>query len=99
LLRDFAGDLPEAKAKDSNAVQEPFHKALLVGKTTHAAWRSKPSFYAVCTEDRTINLDLERFMAKRTGAQEHRSEGESPVADILTRRDHPVDPGSRRTPA
>jgi pimeloyl-ACP methyl ester carboxylesterase len=69
FLRDFAGDLPEAKAKVLYAVQEPFHKALLAGKTTHAAWRSKPSFYAVSTEDRTINPDLERFMAKRMGAK------------------------------
>src|SRR5712672_279160 len=69
FLRDFAGDLPEAKAKVLYAVQEPFHKALLTGKTTHAAWRSKPSYYAVSTEDRTINPDLERFMAKRMGAK------------------------------
>ena len=68
FLRDFAGDLPEAKAKVLYAVQDPFNKALLAGKTTHAAWRSKPSFYAVSTEDRTINPDLERFMAKRMGA-------------------------------
>jgi pimeloyl-ACP methyl ester carboxylesterase len=51
------------------AVQQPFHKALLSGKTMNAAWRSKPSFYAVSTEDRTINPDLERFMAKRMGAK------------------------------
>src|SRR5207302_10139225 len=69
FLRDFAGDLPEAKAKVLYAVQEPFQKALLTGKTTNAAWRSKPSFYAVSTEDRTINPDLERFMAKRMGAK------------------------------
>jgi pimeloyl-ACP methyl ester carboxylesterase len=69
FLRDFAGDLPEAKAKVLYAVQEPFQKALLSGKTTHAAWRSKPSYYAVSTEDRTINPDLERFMAKRMGAK------------------------------
>src|SRR5271165_164158 len=68
FLHDFAGDLPEVKAKALYAVQEPFHKALLTGKTTKAAWRSKPSFYAVSTEDRTINPDLERFMAKRMGA-------------------------------
>jgi len=42
---------------------------LLAGKTTHAAWRSKPSWYAVSTEDRTINPDLERFMAKRMAAK------------------------------
>jgi pimeloyl-ACP methyl ester carboxylesterase len=69
FLRDFAGDLPVAKAKVLYAVQQPFHKALLTGKTKNAAWRSKPSFYAVSTEDRTINPDLERFMAKRMGAK------------------------------
>src|SRR5579862_5091544 len=69
FLRDFAGDLPEAKAKALYAVQEPFQKTLLTGKTAHAAWRSKPSFYAVSTEDRTINPDLERFMAKRMSAK------------------------------
>jgi pimeloyl-ACP methyl ester carboxylesterase len=69
FLRDFAGDVPEAKAKILYAVQEPFQKALLTGRTTQAAWRSKPSFYAVSSEDRTINPDLERFMAKRMGAK------------------------------
>ena len=67
-LRDFAGDLPETRARVLYAVQQPFHTALLTGKTKHAAWRSKPSFYAVSTEDRTINPDLQRFMAKRMGA-------------------------------
>jgi len=69
FLRDFAGDLPEARARVLYAVQQPFHKALLTGMTKHAAWRSKPSFYAVSTDDRTINPDLERFMAKRMGAK------------------------------
>ena len=69
FLRDFAGDLPPAKARALYAVQQPFHKALLTGRTSNAAWRSKPSFYAVSTEDRTINPDLERFMAKRMGAR------------------------------
>jgi pimeloyl-ACP methyl ester carboxylesterase len=69
FLRDFAGDLPEAKAKVLYAVQQPFERALLTGKTMHAAWRSKPSYYAVSTEDRTINPDLERFMAERMGAR------------------------------
>jgi pimeloyl-ACP methyl ester carboxylesterase len=69
FLRDFAGDLPEERAKVLYAVQEPFHKALLAGRTGQAAWRSKPSFYAVSTDDRTINPDLQRFMAKRMGAE------------------------------
>jgi pimeloyl-ACP methyl ester carboxylesterase len=69
FLRDFAGDLPADKARVLYAVQAPFKRTLLAGKTTHAAWRSKPSWYAVSTEDRTINPDLERFMAKRMGAK------------------------------
>jgi pimeloyl-ACP methyl ester carboxylesterase len=68
FLSHFAGDLPPARAEVLYAVQQPFHKALLTGKTKHAAWRSKPSFYAVSTQDRTINPDLQRYMAKRMGA-------------------------------
>lgn len=69
FLRDFAGDVPAAKARILYAVQQPFHKALLADRTTNAAWRSKPSYYAVSTEDRTINPDLQRCMAKRMGAR------------------------------
>jgi len=36
-----------------------------MAKTTFAAWLDKPTWYIVSTEDRTINADLERFMAKR----------------------------------
>jgi len=39
FLRDFAGDLPAEKARVLYAVQEPFKRALLAGRTTHAAWR------------------------------------------------------------
>jgi pimeloyl-ACP methyl ester carboxylesterase len=69
FLRDFAGDLPAEKARVLYAVQEPFQRQLLAGKTTHAAWHSKPSWYAVSTEDRTIDPELQRFMAKRMGAK------------------------------
>jgi pimeloyl-ACP methyl ester carboxylesterase len=69
FLHDFAGDLPQDKARVLYAVQEPFKKSLLADKTSHAAWRSKPSWYAVSTDDRTINPELERFMAKRMGAK------------------------------
>jgi pimeloyl-ACP methyl ester carboxylesterase len=69
FLRDFAGDVPADKARVLYAVQAPFKRALLADKTTQAAWRSKPSWYAVSTEDRTINPELQRFMAKRMGAK------------------------------
>jgi pimeloyl-ACP methyl ester carboxylesterase len=50
-------------------VQQPFKKSLTTEKTKNAAWRTKPTFYAVSTQDRTINPDLQRFMAKRMGAK------------------------------
>lgn len=68
FLRDFAGDLPPARARVLYAAQQPFQRALLADRTTQAAWRSRPSWYAVSTEDRTINPDLQRFMADRMGA-------------------------------
>jgi pimeloyl-ACP methyl ester carboxylesterase len=69
FLYDFAGDLPPEEARVLYAVQQPFKKSLTTEKTTNAAWRTKPTFYAVSTQDRTINPDLERFMAKRMGAK------------------------------
>jgi len=68
FLHDFAPDLPPQKARALYAVQWPFQKALLSGKTTNAAWRSKPAYYAVSTEDRVIDTGLQRFMAKRMNA-------------------------------
>src|SRR6202035_3318103 len=69
FLHDFAGDLPPEEARVLYAVQQPFKKSLTTEKTTNAAWRTKPSFYAVSAQDRTINPDLERFMSKRMGAK------------------------------
>jgi len=69
FLRDFAGDLDTAKAETLYAVQGQASQSIFSARTTVAAWRSKPSYYAVSTADRTINPDLERFMAKRMNAQ------------------------------
>ncbi|WP_374957020.1 alpha/beta hydrolase [Paraburkholderia sp. BL25I1N1] len=38
-------------------------------RTTVAAWRDKPAWYIVSSDDRTINSELERFMAKRMHAR------------------------------
>jgi len=35
------------------------------------AWRSKPSWYVVANNDRTVHPDLQRFAAKRMGASTH----------------------------
>jgi pimeloyl-ACP methyl ester carboxylesterase len=69
FVRDFAGDLPPAEARAYAAVQGRVAKATPAARTTAAAWRGKPSWYAVSTQDRTIDPDLQRFMAKRMGAR------------------------------
>ncbi len=69
FLRDFAGDVPEARAKLLYATQYPFQKTLLAGAVTDAAWHSKPVYYAVSAEDRTINPELQRYLAKRMEAK------------------------------
>src|SRR5438552_7955384 len=69
FLHDFAGDLPPEEARVLYAVEQPFKKSLTAEKTTNAAWRTKPTFNGVSTQDRTINPDLQRFMAKRMGAK------------------------------
>ncbi len=68
FLRDFAGNIPTARARILYATQQPFRKALTLAKTTNAAWRVKPTYYAVSEGDRTIDPDLQRFMAKRMDA-------------------------------
>lgn len=69
FLKDFAGDLPEQRAKLLFAVQQSFRRALLSPIIERAAWREKPSFYAVSANDRTINPNLQRFLAKRMNAE------------------------------
>jgi pimeloyl-ACP methyl ester carboxylesterase len=68
FLRDFAGDVAPSRARALYAVQGRGADSLPATKTTTAAWRVKPTWYQVSTEDRTINPDLERFLAKRMNA-------------------------------
>jgi len=68
FVRHFAGDVPVKRAKVLHATQQPITETLFAGKTTVAAWRSKPSFYAVSAKDETTTPDLERFLAKRMNA-------------------------------
>jgi pimeloyl-ACP methyl ester carboxylesterase len=68
FLKDFANDLPRSRARTLYAVQGRGADALATARTTKAAWRVKPTFYQVSTEDRTIDPELERFLAKRMHA-------------------------------
>jgi pimeloyl-ACP methyl ester carboxylesterase len=69
FLDFFANGVSRAKAKTLYAVQEPAATVLFGGRTTAAAWRSKPSWYAVSKLDQTISPELERFLAGRMKAK------------------------------
>ena len=64
----FAGDLSEEEQKLVWATQSVPVPDLFVQKADGVAWRSKPSWYIVATEDHTVHPELERFAAKRMGA-------------------------------
>ena len=64
----FAGDVsPEAGAFMADS-QVPWGVEALSGRINEAAWRTKPSWYLVSTEDRMIPPDAQRAMSKRAGA-------------------------------
>lgn len=48
--------------------QVPWGLAALSGSITEPAWKSKPSWYLVATEDRMIPPAAQRFMSQRAGA-------------------------------
>jgi pimeloyl-ACP methyl ester carboxylesterase len=68
FIRDFANGLPGVEAAALYAVQQPTAATLFSDRTSAAAWRTKPSYYAVSRNDRTITPDFERFLAKRMNA-------------------------------
>jgi|SRR5712671_1986452 len=64
----FAADVaPDAAAFMADA-QVPWGLEALNGPVTEPAWRSKPSWYLVSTDDRMIPPDAQRAMSKRAGA-------------------------------
>ncbi|MGW7255195.1 alpha/beta hydrolase [Streptomyces sp. NPDC054834] len=64
----FAGDLPVGEAQFLADAQVPWGMEALEGTVTRPAWRSKPSFYLVATDDRMIPPPVQRTMAERAGA-------------------------------
>jgi pimeloyl-ACP methyl ester carboxylesterase len=65
----FAEDVPEGEASIMAAVQKPIAASAFGEPTTSAAWKTTPSWYVVTTLDHAVNPELQRFMAKRIGAQ------------------------------
>lgn len=67
----FAGDLPEEEQKLLWATHYAPAADLFSRNVPGVAWRSKPSWYIVANNDRTVHPDLERFLAKRMNATTH----------------------------
>jgi len=69
VVREFlAHDLLEAELRVIAAAQPPIRVSALLDRVTNAAWRTKPSWYAVTDEDRIISPVLQREIAARIGA-------------------------------
>ena len=66
---DFAADVPAAEAQFMAISQVPINGSILDTPITAPAWKTKPSYGVVATQDRMINPDLERWMYKRAGAK------------------------------
>ncbi|GAB2809599.1 alpha/beta fold hydrolase [Dyella kyungheensis] len=65
----FAGDLPQEEQKLVWATHyAPVADLFEQQKLENVAWKSKPSWFIVAKNDRTVHPDLQHFLAKRMGA-------------------------------
>lgn len=64
----FAADVPRAKAEFMADSQVPWGLEALNGTVTEAAWRNKPSWYLIATDDKMIPPAAQEFMSKRAGS-------------------------------
>jgi pimeloyl-ACP methyl ester carboxylesterase len=64
----FCADLSKEQASFMAASQVPVSASVFGFTFKQPAWKTKPAWYVVATEDQTIPPDAERFMAKRAGA-------------------------------
>jgi pimeloyl-ACP methyl ester carboxylesterase len=85
----FAGDLPEQEQRLVWATQCVPAADLFNQKLDGTAWRTKPSWYIVANNDRTVQPDLERFVAKRMGA--HAYDVDSSHVAMLSQPDFVLD--------
>jgi pimeloyl-ACP methyl ester carboxylesterase len=64
----FAGDLPAAQAAFMADSQVPWGVDALAGSITEPAWRTKPSWYMITTQDRMIPPPAQHAMSERAGS-------------------------------
>jgi len=65
---DFAADLPAVDARFMASSQVAPAVQAATAPVSQASWKTKPSWAIVSKDDRTVNPDLERFMARRAGS-------------------------------
>ena len=88
-VQAFAGDLSEQEQKLVWATQVVPDAGLFSRNAEGTAWKSKPSWYIVANNDRTVHPDLERFVAKRMGA--HTYDVDSSHVSMLSHPDFVLD--------
>lgn len=64
----FAADVDAEKAAFMADSQVPWGMQALSGKISEPAWKTKPSWYLVATDDKMIPPDAQRFMSRRAGS-------------------------------
>jgi pimeloyl-ACP methyl ester carboxylesterase len=75
----FAADVPRAKAEFMSDSQVPWGLEALNGTVTEAAWRNKPSWYLIATDDKMIPPAAQEFMSKRAGSTVAQTRGSHAV--------------------
>lgn len=65
----FAADIPTSQTRVMAVAQKPIFGEIFGQSIPSAAWRTTPSWYMVAQQDRAINPGLERFYARRMGAE------------------------------
>ena len=80
--QDFVQDVGNAEGRALAATEKPLAPACFGAPSGTPTWKTVPSWFLVSKNDRVINPDAERFMAKRMGAhtQEVASSHASPVS-------------------
>jgi pimeloyl-ACP methyl ester carboxylesterase len=69
FVADFAADVPPAVSQFMAIAQVPISTDAFTHKVTNPAWKAKPTWYMVASQDRSINPIQERMMAKRAHAK------------------------------
>jgi len=69
ILNFFAQGLPLAERRVVLAVQGQTFGPIFDEKLTHAAWKSKPSWHVISTDDHTLSPEMEKADAKKAGGK------------------------------